>query len=106
MYLHIGQNTVIRTDDIAALGNFIAYMKRHGAWIATCEEVARYVLAQAEKAGRVVNVSFEMPKSFLLCSEEQKGVICYITQISTATLLKRCGVWQESPMLETGGTAE
>lgn len=37
-----------RASRIAALGNFIAYMKRHGAWIATCEEVARYVLAQAE----------------------------------------------------------
>ncbi len=29
---------------IAALGELIAYMQRHGAWIATCEEVARYVL--------------------------------------------------------------
>ena len=37
-----------RASRIAALGNFIAYMKRHGAWITTCEEAARYVLAQAE----------------------------------------------------------
>ena len=36
-----------RASRIAALGNFIAYMKRHGAWITTCEEAARYVLAQA-----------------------------------------------------------
>lgn len=35
-----------RASRIAALGEFIAYMQRHGAWIATCEEVARYVLAQ------------------------------------------------------------
>lgn len=33
-----------RTSRIAALGEFIAYMQRHGAWIATCEEVARYIL--------------------------------------------------------------
>ena len=33
-----------RASRIAALGNFIAYMKRHGAW----EEAARYVLAQAK----------------------------------------------------------
>ena len=97
MYLHIGQNTVIRTDDIIGVFDMET---------STVSQTTRHVLAQAEKAGRVVNVSFEMPKSFLLCSEEQKGVICYITQISTATLLKRCGVWQESPMLETGGTAE
>ncbi|MCB6925813.1 polysaccharide deacetylase [Enterocloster bolteae] len=37
-----------RASRIAALGNFIAYMKRHGAWITTCEEAARYVLAQAK----------------------------------------------------------
>lgn len=35
-----------RASRIAALGEFIAYMQRHGAWIATCEEVARYVLKQ------------------------------------------------------------
>ena len=33
-----------RASRIAALGEFIGYMQRHGAWIATCEEVARYVL--------------------------------------------------------------
>lgn len=33
-----------RASRIAALGEFIAYMQRHGAWIATCEDVARYVL--------------------------------------------------------------
>lgn len=33
-----------RASRIAALGEFMAYMKSHGAWIATCEEVARYVL--------------------------------------------------------------
>lgn len=37
-----------RASRISALGNFIAYMKRHGAWITTCEEAARYVLAQAK----------------------------------------------------------
>ena len=37
-----------RASRIAALGNFIAYMKRHGAWITTCEDAARYVLAQAK----------------------------------------------------------
>lgn len=38
-----------RASRIAALGKFIGYMQRHGAWIATCEEVARYVLEQSGK---------------------------------------------------------
>lgn len=37
-----------RASRIAALGEFIGYMQRHGAWIATCEEVAAYVLAHTE----------------------------------------------------------
>ncbi len=39
-----------RASRIAALGAFIGYMQRHGAWIATCEEVARYVLEQSAQA--------------------------------------------------------
>lgn len=35
-----------RASRIAALGELIGYMQRHGAWIATCEEVAAYVLQQ------------------------------------------------------------
>ncbi len=35
-----------RASRISALGRFIAYMKSHDAWIATCEEVAGYVLGQ------------------------------------------------------------
>lgn len=32
-----------RASRIAALSQFISYMKQHGAWIVTCEEAARYV---------------------------------------------------------------
>lgn len=35
-----------RASRIAILGELIGYMKRRGAWIATCEEVARYVLLE------------------------------------------------------------
>jgi len=35
-----------RASRIAMVGDFISYMKGHGAWITTCEEVARYVLSQ------------------------------------------------------------
>ena len=35
-----------RASRIAMVGDFISYMKGHGAWITTCENVARYVLNQ------------------------------------------------------------
>lgn len=37
-----------RGSRIKPLGQFIAYMQAHGAWIATCEEVAHHVLAHKE----------------------------------------------------------
>ena len=82
MYLHVGQNTVIRTGEIIGIFDMET---------STLLQTTRQVLARAEKEGKVVNVSMEMPKSFLLCQNEKGEMTCYITQISTATLLKRSG---------------
>lgn len=35
-----------RASRIGMVGELIAYMQSQGAWIATCEDVARYVLAK------------------------------------------------------------
>ena len=82
MYLHVGQNTVIRTGETIGIFDMET---------STLSQTTRQVLARAEKEGKVVNVSMEMPKSFLLCQNEKGEMTCYITQISTATLLKRSG---------------
>ena len=82
MYLHVGQNTVIRTGEIIGIFDMET---------STLSQTTRQVLARAEKEGKVVNVSMEMPKSFLLCQNEKVEMTCYITQISMATLLKRSG---------------
>ena len=82
MYLHVGQNTLIRTGEIIGIFDMET---------STLSQTTRQVLARAEKEGKVVNVSMEMPKSFLLCQNEKGEMTCYITQISTATLLKRSG---------------
>ena len=82
MYLHVGQNTVIRTGEIIGIFDMET---------STLSQTTRQVLARAEKEGKVVNVSMKMPKSFLLCQNEKGEMTCYITQISTATLLKRSG---------------
>lgn len=44
--LKLHPDLIGRASRAIALGEFIAYMKRHGAWIDTCENVATYVLAQ------------------------------------------------------------
>ena len=57
----------------------------------TISKISREYLADAQKNGRVVNVSMEMPKSFVLCCDENGVMTVYISQISTTTLLKRTG---------------
>lgn len=86
MYLHLGQDTVIKIQDIIGIFDIET---------STIAKSTRNYLADAQKAGRVVNVSMEMPKSFVLCREASGTVTVYITQISSATLLKRTGYIDE-----------
>ena len=51
----------------------------------TVSKKTRDYLSDAEKEGRVVYVSAELPKSFIVCKDKT----VYISQISTTTLLKR-----------------
>ena len=78
MYLHLGQDTILRTKDILGIFDLdTASLSRH----------TRDFLARAQQEGRVVNVSAELPKSFIVTGGENGRV--YISQISAATLLKR-----------------
>ena len=83
MYLHLGQDTVIRVSDIVAIFDL------ENTSIA---KSTKGYLANAQKMGHVVNVSNELPKSFVVCQgkkgEETK---VYISQISSTTLKKRTG---------------
>ena len=63
---------------------------RLGIISSAVEFVTRHYLAQAEKKGWVINVSQELPKSFIVCEDRRKTVV-YISQISPATLRKRTG---------------
>ncbi len=81
MYLHLGQETVVRTDDIIGIFDLEN---------TSISKITKEFLAKAEQAGRVVNVSYELPKSFVICTCKRKTAV-YITQISSATLRKRAG---------------
>lgn len=81
LYLHLGQNVVIRTDTIIGIFDIEN---------TSMSRLTRHYLAQAEKKGWVINVSQELPKSFIVCEDRRKTVV-YISQISPATLRKRTG---------------
>ena len=79
MYLHLGNNTIIRRDEIIGIFDLDA---------STVSYKTRDFLAEAEKNGRIVNVSMELPKSFVVCRENNETKI-YICQLSPVTLIRR-----------------
>ena len=80
MYIHLGQETVIKSSDVIGIFDLES---------TTISKNSRDFLARAEKKGEVFTVSYELPKSFIVCSEKKRNQKVYISQISSATLQKR-----------------
>ncbi len=80
MYLHLGQDTVVNMDEIVGIFDLDT---------STVSKATRDYLAKAEKDGLVFNVSFDLPKSFIVCRNKENKTQVYISPISSSTLLKR-----------------
>lgn len=86
MYLHLGQQTVVRQRDIIGIFDMDN---------TTVSRTTRDFLTAVEKKGRTVAVSMELPKAFVVCSPKTKHSdnkmqeLVYITQMAPRTLYKR-----------------
>lgn len=81
MYIHLGQDTVVKTEDVIGIFDLDT---------ATISKSTRDYLARSEKAGEVINITEELPKTFVVVKKAgQTDKKIYISQISSATLLKR-----------------
>lgn len=79
MYLHLGEDTAVGADGIIGIFDIEnTSVSKH----------TKEFLASAGKSCLVKNVSYDMPKSFIICSEN-KTCSVYISPISAATLKKR-----------------
>ena len=79
MYLHLGKGTVVNTAEIVAIFDLD---------ITSQSYLTRRYLSMSEKSGQVVNASEDIPKSFVVCERDGKRTL-YLSQMSSATLLKR-----------------
>jgi hypothetical protein len=79
MYLHLGKKVVVPFKNVIGIFDLDN---------TTVSKHTRRYLENAQKSGRVVNVSEELPHSFIVCREGERTVV-YISQISSQTLLKR-----------------
>lgn len=81
MYLHLGEETLVRTKDIIGIFDMDT---------TTVMKSSRNFLNKAEKEKRTVTVSFELPKSFIVCKNNKSSdKTIYISQLSSTTLENR-----------------
>ena len=81
MILHLGANTSVLEKEIIGVFDMDS---------TTVSKKTRDYLSRAEKEKNVVNVSYELPKSFIVCSPvKKKENKVYISPISVQTLSKR-----------------
>lgn len=79
MYLHLGNESVVKTDEILGIFDLDnTSVSKH----------TRNYLGKKEKEKKVITVSFELPKSFIVTSNKN-GTKIYISQLSPSTLIKR-----------------
>lgn len=80
MFLHLGNDVVINTKNLIGIFDIDK---------SSISKFTKEYLNNAEKMKRIVNVSFELPKSFIVCLDENFNETVYISQISPSTLKKR-----------------
>ena len=80
MYLYLGQNEIV--PDRRVIGIFdldkCSYSKR-----------TREYLAAADKEGVVLDISGDIPKSFVVCDHPYHPQIVYLSQLNSVTLQRR-----------------
>ncbi|MBO4264947.1 MAG: DUF370 domain-containing protein [Clostridia bacterium] len=79
MYLHIGKDKLIFTENIIGIFDLDT---------STVSDITKTYINNAQKDMRIVNVCDDIPKSFILCKENEKFII-YISQLASQTLKGR-----------------
>ncbi|MCI7804052.1 MAG: DUF370 domain-containing protein [Oscillospiraceae bacterium] len=79
MYLHLGNDVIVKKSDIVGIFDIEN---------TTTGKNTGHLLDRAQKEGRVINVTYEMPKSFVICMQDGEEKV-YVCQMSAATLRKR-----------------
>ena len=80
MYLHLGGDVAVRVDEIVTVCDLDN---------ASASHITRAFLRAAQEADRVVNVAEDLTKSFVVCAPPEGGFTVYLSQLNSATLLKR-----------------
>ena len=75
MYIHIGNNKVVKKSMILGIFDLDS---------STVSVKTRSFLSQAQKEKRVVTLSYELPKSFIILSNNE----VYLSPLNTSSIIK------------------
>ncbi len=82
LYLHLEHDSVILKKNIIGIFDMDK---------TTVSKKMREYLKTSELEGRVKYLSYDLPKSFIVCTENGETVV-YISRLSSGTLIKRLEV--------------
>ena len=80
MYLHLGQNEVIAEHRIIVIFDLDK---------CSTSKRTRDYLSAAEREGVVLDISGDLPKSFVICDHPYHRQIVYLSQLNPSTLKNR-----------------
>ncbi len=81
MFLHIGSDVVVRSEDIIAVFDMDN---------TTISKMSRNFLTEAQKSGSVINICDDLPKSYVITNFDGNTQV-YISSVSSQTIYKRSG---------------
>ena len=79
MYLHIGNDVIVNMNSVIGIFDMDN---------TTVSPATRNFLKNAEKNGRIIDITDDLPKSFVVV-RAWDGEIVYISSLASRTLLKR-----------------
>lgn len=79
MYLHLGQDVSVEMESIIGIFDLD---------ITSQAQITRKFLSEAQRDGYIINVSEDLPKSFVVCAGSDRNGV-YLSQLNTSTLLGR-----------------
>ncbi len=80
MYLFLGQDKVVRYREIIGIFDLDN---------TTVSKTTREMLRKAEQSGDAVTIMGDLPKSYVVCSEEKGKQTVYISPVTPSTLQRR-----------------
>ena len=79
MYLHLGNDVIVNMNSVIGIFDMDN---------TTVSKTTRDFLVNAEKNGRVIDITDDLPKSFVVV-KAWDGEIIYVSSLASRTLLKR-----------------